>query len=371
MNTSQCGSCKQAVGEGPTCAWCGKTYHFHCSGTSERGFNRLGVGRNSWRCVACRDSHGESFDISATGDKLGTPTGKPATARLSEASLQDPKPQGSPSHQGTPAKINSDDTGVLDTILKKLGSIQEQLLSMDGIKSDLSQVKVDIADLKTSLDAKLEIMTVRVQSVESRVDTLEQRLQDLPSMKTKIAALRLELANRDQQLFRKDVELTGLPEQSNENLPHIVATLASKLGVQLDPRDVDDIRRVGVKGGKDGKDERPRPVIITLTRRAIRDTLLTAARSRRGLTTDKIEVACTPRKIFLNEHLIKENRILFSKARAVGKDLRFKFVWTNNGNIFMRRSETSSILKVSSETVLQRLVRNSSGDDGSGFNHNI
>ncbi|KAJ2938086.1 hypothetical protein O0L34_g19412 [Tuta absoluta] len=173
MNTSQCGSCNEAVGEGPTCAWCGKTYHFHCSGTSERGFNRLGVGRTSWRCVACRDAHGESFDISATGDKLGTSKVKPA--RLSEASLQDPKPQHNP-YQGNLGKINPNDSGVLDTILTKLVSIQDQLMAMDGIQSDLSQVKEEIAGLKTSLEAKLEVMTVRVKSVESRVDTLEQRM---------------------------------------------------------------------------------------------------------------------------------------------------------------------------------------------------
>ncbi|KAI5638642.1 hypothetical protein NE865_08698 [Phthorimaea operculella] len=195
------------------------------------------------------------------------------------------------------------------------------------------------------------------------MDTMEQRMQDVPSLKTEIAALHLELENRDQQQFRKDVELTGLTEQTNENLPHIVATLATKLGVQMDSRDVDDIRRVGVKGGKDGKDERPRPVIITLTRRAIRDTLLSAARSRRGLTTDMIGVAGTSRKIFLNEHLTKNNRILFSKARTVGKDLKFKFVCTNNGNIFMRRSETSSILKVTSETALERLLSNLVGEN--------
>ncbi|KAI5631816.1 hypothetical protein NE865_15444 [Phthorimaea operculella] len=358
MNTSKCGSCNKAVGEGPTCAWCGKTYHFHCSGTSERGFNRLGVGRSSWRCVDCRDAHGTSLDMSGAGDKLRTPKGTPA--RHSEASLQDPKPQFN-THLESASKIMPNDTGVLEIILTKLSSIQDQLLAMDIIQSGLSQVKADIAGLKTSLEAKFELLSVRVKSVESRVDTLEQRIQDLPNLKTEIAALHLELENRNQQLFRKDVELTGLTEHTNENLPHIFAILANKLCVQMDPRDVDDIRRVGVKGGKDGKDERPRPVIITLTRRAIRDTLLSAARSRRGLTTDMIEVAGTSRKIFLNEHLTKNNRILFSKARTVGKDLKFKFVWTNNGNIYMRRSETSSILKVTSETVLERLQSNSVG----------
>ncbi|KAG7307677.1 hypothetical protein JYU34_007898, partial [Plutella xylostella] len=146
-----------------------------------------------------------------------------------------------------------------------------------------------------------------------------------------------------------------------ENLTQVVNVLSNKLGVQLDPRDVDDVRRVGARGGGGGGGsggsggagagamERPRPVVLTFTRRAPRDQLLRAAKVRRGLTTDMLELAGNSRRVYVNEHLTRENRVLFSKARALGAELKFKYVWTSNGNIFMRRSETSSVLRVTSE----------------------
>jgi hypothetical protein len=134
--------------------------------------------------------------------------------------------------------------------------------------------------------------------------------------------------------------------------------MCNKLGVQLDPRDVDDVRRVGLRGGGAGGVERPRPIVLTLTRRAPRDQILRAAKVRRGLTTEMLEIAGNSRRVYINEHLTKANRILFSKARAAGAQLKFKFVWSSNGTIYMRRSETSSLVRVSSEAVLDKLCNN-------------
>lgn len=127
--------------------------------------------------------------------------------------------------------------------------------------------------------------------------------------------------------------------------------------MDLDQRDVDDVRRVGMLGGGVGGVERPRPVVVTFTRRAPRDQMLRAARVRRGLTTDAIDIPGKSRKVFINEHLTKSNRILFSKARSIGHALHFKYIWTSNGVVLIRRSDTSSILRVTSESILENLQR--------------
>lgn len=350
MFTTQCATCKESVGQGPVCASCENTYHFHCSGTTERGFNRLGLNRSSWKCVQCRDEN-SLLDVSA-------PSTSHSPARLSAASLEI-----NPHTRATTATLAVEDASgpeMLKTILTKLSEMQTQLSSITSIKSDIAQVKNDLTDLKTTLNVKCEELSGRVCTIEDRVAELEQCKSELHNVKTELAGIHSLLSNKEQQQFRKDIEVTGLTEDTNENLPHIAATLASVLGVNLDPKDLDDVRRVGPKAGKNGKDVRPRPVIITFFRREARDQLLRAAKSRRGLTTDKFGVPGNSRKVFINEHLTKENRILFSKARTAGNDLKFKYTWTNNGNIFMRRSDTSSILRVTSESTLHNLRRNSS-----------
>lgn len=358
MFTTQCASCKDSVGQGPVCASCGNTFHFHCSGTTERGFNRLGSNRGSWKCIPCRDES-SLLDVSAAPSTSHTP------ARLSAAALEDIP------HIRDPVKTAAveETTGseVLKSIFAKLTELQTQLSAITSIKSDIAQVKNDLTDLKITLNTKCDELQGQVCTIEDKIAELEQCKSELRDLKTELKGIHSALSINEQQRFLKDIEITGVTEHPNENLPHTAATLASALGVKLDPRDLDDIRRVGPKGGKSGKDDRPRPVIITFTRREARDQILRAAKARRGLTTDKIEIPGNSRKIFINEHLTKENRILFSKARTASSNLKFKYVWTNNGNIFLRRSDTSSILRVTSELTLQKLQRNSSNIPNDGI----
>ncbi|XP_037298303.1 uncharacterized protein LOC119190444 [Manduca sexta] len=197
-----------------------------------------------------------------------------------------------------------------------------------------------------------------INDLKNQVKELEHFKKEANDLRLEVAELRLELSSQQQRQFLRDIEITGITEHKQENLIHTMSILSTKLGVELGPHDIDDVRRVGKRDTTDNVENSmrtPRPVVVTLTRRAPRDQLLRAARVRRGVTTEKIEVPGNPRQVFINEHLTKENRILFSKARTTGKELKFKYVWTSNGNIFMRRSETSTVVRITSEAVLNKL----------------
>ncbi|KAG7300511.1 hypothetical protein JYU34_016141 [Plutella xylostella] len=230
-------------------------------------------------------------------------------------------------------------------------------------------MKREMTDFTASLNYTSEdIVQFRQELTEMKgqLKELEYYKSEVKTLRAEVSELRQELAAKEQRHFTKDVEITGLTETNGENLTQVVNVLSNKLGVQLDPRDVDDVRRVGARGGGGGGGsggagagamERPRPVVLTFTRRAPRDQLLRAAKARRGITTEMLEVPGNSRRVFVNEHLTKENRVLFSKARALGAELKFKFVWTSNCNIFMRRSETSSVLRITSESILDKLAK--------------
>lgn len=114
------------------------------------------------------------------------------------------------------------------------------------------------------------------------------------------------------------------------------------LGVELCLNDKDYVRRVGTR---------------ILARRATREQRIRAARVRHGFTTDMFDIPGNPCKVYFNEHPTKPNRILHSKTRAVGKEWSFKFVWTKDEPIYMHRSDTSSLLWVTSEATLNKLTR--------------
>lgn len=245
----------------------------------------------------------------------------------------------------------------LDVPTEVLASFTSAIQQLQRV---FENMKREMNDFTTSLNHSSEDVAVfrrEISDMKNQLKEQEFYKAEVKNLRAEVIELRQELESREQQRLLKNVEITGLTEASGENLQQVVNTICVKLGVRLDPCDIDDVRRVGLRGGGPGGVERPRPVILTLTRRAPRDQILRAARVRRGLTTDMLDMTGNPRRVYLNEHLTKTNRILFSKARAAGAQLKFKFVWSSNGNIYMRRSETSSVVRVLSDATLEKLCK--------------
>lgn len=63
----------------------------------------------------------------------------------------------------------------------------------------------------------------------------------------------------------------------------------------------------------------------------------------------------TDSKIYINERLTKEKRILYLKTRSTAKASNFKFIWINNTDILIRKDEHSKILQIRSSTDLKKL----------------
>ncbi|KAL4709536.1 hypothetical protein ACJJTC_007267 [Scirpophaga incertulas] len=79
--------------------------------------------------------------------------------------------------------------------------------------------------------------------MEHRVYNLEKRFEKRdPSssvhIKETIAKLRLQLNERDQDLLLNDIILSGIPESKDESPLHLIHLVSSKLGVNVDERDI-------------------------------------------------------------------------------------------------------------------------------------
>ncbi|KAL4717393.1 hypothetical protein ACJJTC_017280 [Scirpophaga incertulas] len=122
-------------------------------------------------------------------------------------------------------------------------------------------------------------------------------------------------------------------------VPCVVTTLASKVGVNLLPEDVVCAARVGRPpgSGASGSVAKPRPIVVRLVRRAVRNDLLRAVRVRRTVTTEGIDLPGKPGRFYVNERLTRANPALFWQAREVGRRLGWRFIWTRDGKIFARQ----------------------------------
>ncbi|KAI5636641.1 hypothetical protein NE865_10657 [Phthorimaea operculella] len=217
--------------------------------------------------------------------------------------------------------------------------------SIKSLSDSLLACREDINSLRTELSDVKENMK-RFEGYETEVKQLREEVQQLRS----------QVEYREKMQLRNDIEISGVNESQNENLTHVVSTIALKLGVKYEPQDVDYVVRAGRQlPVEEGEVRRPRSIIVRFTRRAPRDEMLRAARSRRNITTEQLDVPGAPTKVFINEHLTKSERQLYGKARSVARERNFHYIGRKKGQIVVRKVENGTLISILSENDLFRL----------------
>ncbi|KAJ2937191.1 hypothetical protein O0L34_g19065 [Tuta absoluta] len=225
--------------------------------------------------------------------------------------------------------------------------------AVSDLKTEVSQVIRSVTEQVTSLETNVESLDSRVGKLEFANSTLEVNFNalkentEISELKKEVSTLRNTLNERDQQMMLNDIDISGIPELPNESLRHIITSVALKLGVSLDDRDVISVMRAGrarAVGSESGEDQqRPRVIVVRMASRALRDKLLSEARMRKVISTEGIGLPLDVKStIYLNEHLTTANRILLGKVRVAKRQLGWRFVWSKEGRIYARESDSPS-----------------------------
>ncbi|KAL0894687.1 hypothetical protein ABMA27_013232 [Loxostege sticticalis] len=361
----ECANCNKPLpkSEFMRCSSCKAAFDLVCINLSTQRFYSFykldKQRRDNWKCSKC-------------------PTKKPSKASTPRRLISDLSPESSNitvrdktlttkdiGSEGTPYESNSLKDDMSSTMDFKL-----LLEEMRAIRTEMSLFRSVITDLSSSIKSQ----NLRLDSLESRIDDLEAKTGESGSsvinkLEETIAQLKLDIEEKDQETLGNDIEVANFPEISNENSIHVMLTVAKKLGVELDERDIVSAQRVGaprVSNPSAGGAARPRPIAVRLARRSQRDALLQAARVRRRLTTDDVNLPGTPiasRPFYVNERLTRANRQLFQRTREVAKRLGWTYVWTRDGKVFTRQENGKARHRVRTQADLVRVFGSNAVSD--------
>ncbi|KAI5634682.1 hypothetical protein NE865_12590 [Phthorimaea operculella] len=365
---TRCGKCKNAITRKAhlLCSECGLHYHLACTGY-EKLFTTMDAERKSqWKCLPCRQKTPEP----AANDPYLNVT---MTRGSTRPSISAKKTLESPA-----VAVGVGDEAIeLSTDLKKY--VEDQMtLFTQNLLSKIDKIASSISSFNSRLNA-----------IEQRISTIEERLENSESVKSAnegnvrvndlvatVDRLTRELNDREQELLLTEVEISGIPETSGENPVHIATIVGSKLGVQVEERDVISAVRVGVRrdyasvaaaaggaraapGGSGQADAEvtagQRPLVVRLQRRAQRDELLRAARVRRNLDTAGLNLPGPTSRFYINERLTKTNRQLFKRVREEKNRLNWNFAWTKNGSILVRRDLEAPVMRIRTEADIAKV----------------
>ncbi|KAH9637547.1 hypothetical protein HF086_010958 [Spodoptera exigua] len=324
--TANCDACGKKVSNKyfMSCVKCKGAYDLECVNMTKLSWEKFSIKfKQSWLCPNCVCSQPKI-------DNTRTPARNP-TLNIDESSCENVNMT-----RGTQGTSMLDSETSVAELLSEIRELRQEIRDLKQNSNDVYLLRQDVQDLKTELANLSPDFSQYFAKFNS---TLEAKDQEIKSLKLKLSQFQTTLSVLEQSSLRNEIEVCGVPEQSFENLTHILLTLSQKLNVDLQDTDIDVISRAGPRP-KIGNDlTGSRPIVVKLIRKAKRDELLKAARSRKNLTTENI-VNTTPSNIYLNERVTKEKRLLFREARARTRTYGFRFCWLRDGNIYIRKNES-------------------------------
>lgn len=318
-----------------------------------------------------------------------------STSDLTEDSTKDELPKGKT--QGTnittrpKRKAREEVNDELRSFMEEIKEIVHEIKSQNNeINTELASIKSAISDIRSEVnsvradyrDAMNSIADIQCKQVEMSKEFVEltksiefyhanqndfqQRLEkletsmnagqssgsELKTISNTIETLKTEIRQQQQWERLMNLEVSGVPESNREDVIDIVTRIADHAGVKLTRDNVIHATRVQPRQNVSG---RPKVIIVKLKNRYLKDNILAGLRKTRGVTTHDISVPGEPKRIFVNEHLTIDNKLLFKKCREFAKSKFYQFTWVKNCRIYMRKDDTSPAIYIKHDSDLYKL----------------
>ena len=238
-------------------------------------------------------------------------------------------------------------TEALVTILDK--KLEEKLRPFHQAMDDLKQ-SVDF------VSAEFDSLTHRVSDVEEKCkDVLTENIflkAEVLRLSNAIKQHSETMSNIEQCSWRDCIEISGIPEEPGEDTNELTIKVGSLMGLNIDKNDISVSHRLPTKGQLQSCSSRLRPragavsnavsqhprIIVKFVRRDIKDVFYSGRRHSKDKTTRDIGLSRSSVNQYISESLTPRNRTLFNECLKFKKEHNYKYIWTQNGRIYLRRN---------------------------------
>ncbi|XP_008479185.1 spindle pole body component 110-like [Diaphorina citri] len=222
------------------------------------------------------------------------------------------------------------------------------------------EIKKELRDFEESLNfsnGKLDDIIKKMGSIQNVLNTMSEKQEKLENenkmLKTKVQELECSMEELQQYTRNKNIQIDGVPKQPNENLKEIVKTIGNKIDVPIKEEDIDAIHRIPTRSTNN-----PEPIVVQFLTRQMKEGVIQKAKSAR-LSTNDINVHVPiglDRPIYVNDHLTRQRKEIMFQARQMKTERNYKFLWTRNGKIFIRKDERSVVINLNTKEDLKKIV---------------
>lgn len=233
----------------------------------------------------------------------------------------------------------------------------EMLQAINSLRSDMSTriTKIDSKlDKLGDIEKAMEFLTSRNEELTRNVSELQVKMIHYDEY---IQKLETHIEDLSRNAISSNVEIRNVPKQGNEtksDLKNYVQNLFKV--INCDTQDIRNVYRWATK-----KEGRP-AIVVELNSTQAKLNLLKAAKfHNKNNPTKRLsashlgmqENSSSP--VFFGEQLTNKSRRLFYLGRQLVKDGSFKFCWTSNGKVYLRKCDGGTLIPLKNEEQIEKL----------------
>lgn len=201
----------------------------------------------------------------------------------------------------------------------------------------------------------MEFLTDRFEEIVLKVETLEKTVNE---KQAQIDYLEDKMEDLQRNARSSSLEIRNVPNSPNETkevLSNYIIEMSTKVGVTVATNEIKDVFRIP------GKADTNKPIIAEFTTTLQKNNIIKAVKSfnivnkSSKLNAFHLGLRTHSSPVFVVEHLTSKANRLHYLARELLRVGQFKYCWTSNGKVFLRKVDGSPIILVKSEDQLAAL----------------
>ena len=194
-----------------------------------------------------------------------------------------------------------------------------------------------------SLKEKCDKLIVTNQKQESVITELTAQSTTLKSSNEKEKE---KVDTLEQYGRRQNLEIVGVPLKEGKNTNEIVIKVAKMLNVSLSSDQISTSHRLQTRlKPKNSEPAASPPIIVRFLSRDVRNQLYANRKLARTVNLQEFSLQGAE-NIYINENLTQSRKKLFWHAKQKAIASNFKFYWTVNGNVYVRKSSDTDFLLI-------------------------
>ncbi|XP_054259306.1 uncharacterized protein LOC128984047 [Macrosteles quadrilineatus] len=234
----------------------------------------------------------------------------------------------------------------LEDIMKKIIEIGENQKSIEQNVNKSNEL------LSEKIDENTKYVKEQKMSLDKCLQTIDMLVAENQQLNKKVIDLEKRVDEMEQYSRINAVEIHGVPQQPNEDVIGVVKAVGRALDMEVNDTMIDACHRLG---NKPGPNNTPPGIIVKFVRRMDKEEFLRKRRVKRNLSTRHMDMPMD-QAVYVNEALTPARRRLLGAARQVRKDKNFRHLWVRGGKIFLRKDEGSTVIQVTCQADLDKIV---------------